>query len=668
MSDPFQRTARPAAEPDDAERVAADLLLAMSHLQQWAAATLRIGRGDDDPSFRQFVVLFTIEGGVASPVGLARRLGISRAVVTGLLDRLEERGLVRREPDPTDRRRLRLVVTDAGREAIRRLGRGVAGRLATHLTTVGPADLAAVARAAQVVERAVAALRVEGPAAGPPADADDPWDDPSTARSRAAGPPGGATVRTRRRAPTRSDLRHVHEEATLETIAKPETEIAPDHAASPERDVTVIDVRDTNFREDAYATYERLRAEGPVSRVRIVMRDEDQPVSNPRRINQLDGPFHLVTRYEEGVAAILDPRFTVDPAKVATPEQQAETAAQAGEMDDLGRALSRNLLSLDPPDHARLRKLVQPSFTAGAMQALDGRVRKIADDLLDAAERAAAERGETAPDRAMDLVPAYAYPLPVTVISELVGIPEEDRAKARHWTENLLRIEGATPESEAEVRQRIGEFADYLRDLFERRRREPADDLVTRLVQAEEDGDQLSPDEVLAMVFVVYVAGFVTTVNLIGNTAVALLKHPDQLAAYKANPALAGNVIEETLRFWGPAESTLPRTALEDVELAGTPIRRGEQMRVSLASMDRDPARFERPEVYDIGRADANRHVAFGKGVHVCLGAPLARLEGRVALETLFGRYPDLRLAVPADEVRWGNDLLRGFRTIPLLF
>jgi cytochrome P450 len=238
----------------------------------------------------------------------------------------------------------------------------------------------------------------------------------------------------------------------------------------------------------------------------------------------------------------------------------------------------------------------------------------------------------------------------------------------RGWTENLLRADRADQETAEETRARIGEFIDYLKALFERRRHDPADDLVTQLVQAEEDGDKLDEEELLAMIFIVYVAGFVTTVNLIGNATVALLTHPAELAEFRADPGLAKNVVEETLRYWGPAESILPRTAMEDVEIGGTVIPKGERMMVGLAAMDRDPARFADPEAFDISRPDANRHVAFGKGVHVCLGAPLARLEGQIALQALFVRYPGLRLAVPAEEVRWGGDFLRGFRQIPLLF
>jgi cytochrome P450 len=210
-----------------------------------------------------------------------------------------------------------------------------------------------------------------------------------------------------------------------------------------------------------------------------------------------------------------------------------------------------------------------------------------------------------------------------------------------------------------ETRAGLREFTDYLRDLFERKRRIPTDDMISRLVHVEEDGEVLDVEEILATVFLMFLAGHVTTVNLVGNGVVALLTHPEQLTK---------GVVEETLRYWGPVDFIGRRIAKEDVEVDGTVIPAGEQATVSLASANRDPERFANPDVFDISRADANRHVAFGKGIHVCLGAPLARVEGQVAFATLFKRFPELRLAVPAEEVRWGGSFLRGFGRLPVLF
>src|SRR5919107_2574465 len=366
---------------------------------------------------------------------------------------------------------------------------------------------------------------------------------------------------------------------------------------------------------------------------------------------------------EEEIKTLLDERFAVDPRSTMSQEQVEEIESKTPEEF---RLFSRSIISLDPPDHTRLRKLVQPSFTGRGMEALRGSIQQIADDLLDQAERDAAERGEAAPERRMDLIEAFAYPFPVTVISDMLGIPREDRETIRGWTENLLRVDRGRVDEE--VRAGLREFIDYLRDLFQRKRRSPTEDMISRLVHAEEDGDILDDDEVLATVFLMFLAGHVTTVNLVGNGVIALLTHPDQLAKLKADPELAKGMVEETLRYWGPVDFIGRRIAKEDVELSGTVIPTGEHATVSLDSANRDPERFANPDVFDITRADANRHVAFGKGIHACLGAPLARVEGQVAFSTLFRRFPELRLAVPGEEVQWGRSFLRGFARLPVLF
>jgi len=303
------------------------------------------------------------------------------------------------------------------------------------------------------------------------------------------------------------------------------------------------------------------------------------------------------------------------------------------------------------------------------MEAMRPGIQQVVDALLDRAEREAAERGETAPNRRMELIRSFAYPFPVTVISDMLGIPREDREQIRGWTENLLRVDrGRDSAVDEGVRQGLRDFTAYLKDLFARKRLQPTDDMISRMVLAEEDDDVLTEEEILATVFLMYLAGHVTTVNLIGNGVVALLTHPEQFARLQADPGLAKNVVEETLRYWGPVDFVGRRIATEDLEIAGTHIAAGDQVAVSLAAANRDPERFSTPDDFDIGREDANRHVAFGKGIHVCLGAPLARVEGQVAFETLIRRYPDLRLAVPADEIQWSGSFLRGFRQVPLLF
>jgi len=453
--------------------------------------------------------------------------------------------------------------------------------------------------------------------------------------------------------------------ASPATSEKSATTNAAHEEARPTEPVE-LDIGDPHFMADAYDTYADLRAKGPVSRVRFAGGGEKASDDGEESSEFFfRSETYFVTHYDEVIATLLDNRFSVDPRSGMSPEQLEQQPPMPEEL----RPLSRSILLVDPPDHTRLRKLVQPSFTGRGMEALRGSIQQIVDDLLDQAERDAVERGEAAPDRQMDLIEAFAYPFPVTVISDMLGIPREDRETIRGWTENLLsadRLRGR--EMDEETRAGLREFIDYLRDLFEHKRQTPTDDMISRLVHAEEDGDVLDEDELLATVFLLFLAGHVTTVNLVGNGVLALLTHPDQLAKFKADPELAKGVVEETLRYWGPVDFIGRRIAKEEVELSGTVIPTGEQATVSLASANRDPERFVNPDAFDITRADANRHVAFGKGIHVCLGAPLARVEGQVAFSTLLRRFPQLRLAVPAEEVRWGSSFLRGFARLPVLF
>jgi cytochrome P450 len=451
-----------------------------------------------------------------------------------------------------------------------------------------------------------------------------------------------------------------------ETVSQSTSENGANGKEANRIEPTELNITDPHFMSDAYDTYADLRAKGPVSRVRFAGMEQEMSGDGEEEQRGFFGrrETFFVTHYDEVIKTLLDDRFAVDPHSTMSPEQVEKLESQTPEEF---RLFSRSIISLDPPDHTRLRKLVQPSFTGRGMEALRGSIQRIVDDLLDEAERDAAERGEMAPERQMDLIEAFAYPFPVTVISDMLGIPREDRETIRGWTENLLRVDRGR--ADEEVRAGLGEFIDYLKELFEAKRHAPTDDMISRLVHVEEDGDVLDEEEILATVFLMFLAGHVTTVNLVGNGVVALLTHPDQLAKFKANPdLLAKGVVEETLRYWGPVDFIGRRVAKEEVEVGGTVIAEGEEATVSLASANRDPERFANPDVFDITRPDANRHVAFGKGIHVCLGAPLARVEGQVAFATLFRRYPELRLAVPAEEVRWGSSFLRGFARLPVLF
>jgi len=251
----------------------------------------------------------------------------------------------------------------------------------------------------------------------------------------------------------------------------------------------------------------------------------------------------------------------------------------------------------------------------------------------------------------------------------MLGIPVEDRLQTKHWTENLLRADRRRMGNmDAETRAGLREFVAYLRDLFKRKRANPTSDMITQLLQAEEEGDKLNEDEVLSTVFILYLAGHVTTVNLIGNGVLALLLHPTERAKLENDLGLASKVVEETLRYWGPVDFLSARVARETFEFGQTTIPQGEPVMIGLASANRDAARFPNPDTYDITREGAERHVAFGKGIHLCVGAPLARVEGQIAFETLFRRFPTMRLGIASEDIRWSNSFLRGIAKLPVLF
>jgi cytochrome P450 len=286
------------------------------------------------------------------------------------------------------------------------------------------------------------------------------------------------------------------------------------------------------------------------------------------------------------------------------------------------------------------------------------RVQAIADGLLDAVQ----DRG------GMDLIDDYAFPLPITVIAELLGVPAEDRNNFREWSDAAVSGNASQEYLEEILIPHMQAFTDYLRALFEEKHANPRDDLVSALVQAEEAGDKLSEDELLGMVFLLLVAGHETTVNLIGNGVLALLQHPDQLRKLKDDPSLIKPAVEELLRYDGPVETSTERFAREDVDMGRTVIPRGEMVLVVLAAADHDPERFSDPDNLDITRTD-NRHLAFGKGVHHCLGAPLARMEGQIAISTLLRRMPNLRLKEPPESLSWRPGMiLRGLRGLPVEF
>lgn len=388
-----------------------------------------------------------------------------------------------------------------------------------------------------------------------------------------------------------------------------------------------FDLADPRFKADPHPTYARLRVEAPVFRSRLGRR-----------------PVWLVTRYDDVAALLRDPRFAKDPAHARS--------GDAPWMPGFMRPLARNMLDLDAPDHTRLRALVQKAFTPRLIERLRPRVESLADELL----------GRVRGGR-MELVRDYALPIPLTIIGELLGIPAADRDRFHRWSATIV---SASPGIGAvRLLPTVWSMFRYLRGQFAARRADPRDDLISALVQAEEAGDRLSDDELLAMVFILLVAGHETTVNLIAGGVLALLQNPEQLERLRADPALLRPAVEELARFVSPVELATERYAREDVEIAGVAIRRGEMVLGVIGSANRDEAHFAAPDTLDLGR-DPNRHLAFGLGAHYCLGAPLARLEVGIAIPMLLERAPGLRLRDA--EVRWRRHaFLRGPREVRLV-
>jgi cytochrome P450 PksS len=400
------------------------------------------------------------------------------------------------------------------------------------------------------------------------------------------------------------------------------------------------DLASPRFKADPYPFYARLRAEAPVWRTTLPDRRA----------------AWLVTRYEDVAKVLREDTFAKNKLNAMDPEQRAKTLW----IPNFLKPLERNMLDLDDPDHARLRALVSKAFTPRLVEQLRGRIEVLCEELLDAMKRKGERRGQ------IELVADYALPLPATVIAELLGVPAEDHAKFHRWSNRLVSVSSKRDMLRA-VPAALS-FVRYLRKLIERRRADPQDDLITALIRAEEAGDKLSKDELLAMAFLLLVAGHETTVNLIASGTLALLEYPEQTDRVKREPSLVKPAIEELLRFTSPVEMATERYAREDVEIADTTITRGELVLAVLGSANRDDRHFEDPDVLDLAR-DPNRHFAFGRGgVHHCLGAPLAHMEGRIAISTLLRYFPEARLAVAPESLRWRRGVfLRGLQRLPLV-
>jgi cytochrome P450 len=406
---------------------------------------------------------------------------------------------------------------------------------------------------------------------------------------------------------------------------------AVSHPESVEPARPGLDFQDPAFHADPFPALARLRITAPIHAMQL---------PDGRR-------GWLVTRFEDVTQALKNPRIsTVPPAEHPTFEGAA----------GIVRLLQPLMIEMEPPEHARLRGLIAKAFTPRFVEGLRPRIQQIADTLIDTV----LPRGE------MELISDFAFPLPITVIAEMLGIPVEDQDRLRDWSAALF--DSFSMRFDAESQARAEEFAAYITALIETKRREPREDLISQLVLAEEAGAKLTEQELRALIVLLIFAGHETTVNLLGNGMLALFMHPAELDKLRRDLSLVPAAVEELLRFCGPVMIPAARYATTDVEIGGTTIARGEMLMLALASADRNEAQFPAAETLDIART-SSKHLAFGHGVHYCVGAPLARMEAQVALATLLRRLPGLRLNTAPDTLQWrGNMSLRGLHALPVAF
>lgn len=381
-----------------------------------------------------------------------------------------------------------------------------------------------------------------------------------------------------------------------------------------------VNVSSKEFTANKYEYYQWLREEAPIYKGKLSVLT-----------------VYLLSRDADCVSMLKDPRFV----------RNRTTATGGGRMSfPMPKSVSlmaQSMIVEDEPEHRRLRSLVHKAFTPRALAKLAERIARLTHQLLDEAEK----------QREVDLLQAYSLPIPVTVISEMVGVPDEDMPKFRNSMKVLTDDFSGWNLFRAffwDMRR----ATKFVRELIAQRRSDPQDDILSGLIQAEEEGDRLSEDELVSMVFLLIVAGYETTVHLTTNGVLTLLQHPDQLTRLRAEPELMESAIEEILRYRGPIHGAKPGYALNDVTLHGVTIPKGSAVVPVFGAANHDPAVFEKPEVFDIAHTP-NKHLGFGQGIHFCLGAPLARMETKIALITLLERNPNLRLAVAPEELPLQN-------------
>lgn len=381
---------------------------------------------------------------------------------------------------------------------------------------------------------------------------------------------------------------------------------------------------------------------------------------NSKNLSRLDDYFGLggawmAFRHDDVVAILRDNRFIKDIRKFIPQQKPSEeNAAVMTFMEWLKN--NPNMAIVDPPDHTRLRKLVSKAFTPNLINDLEPCIQKIANILLDSVQ----QQGK------MDILQDYAFPLSIMVISEMLGIPDADRNKFREWTHTLVSSAALKTNQAEVINATLKEFFDYIKVLLAAKRYNPGNDLITSLLHAYEEGDCLSENELLSTIWLLISAGHETTANVIANGTLALLQHPNQIHLLQNNPALLSSTVEEILRCVGPV-ILASRIAGEDMLIHGKQISKGERVVLNIAVANRDPHKFTNPADFDITREE-NEHLAFGKGIHFCMGAPLARLETKIAFRILLQRMPNLRLAIEPNQVVYSQSNKFAFESLPVTF
>ncbi len=401
--------------------------------------------------------------------------------------------------------------------------------------------------------------------------------------------------------------------------------------------VTDVDLGSSRHHANPYPTYAWLRRHAPVATGRM----------------PTFGRVWLVSRYDDVLKGLRHLALSSDLSK----RRGGATRLPTRWLPGIVTTLQRSMVTTDDPDHRRLRDLVHLAFTPRVVEGMAQRIEEISAGLLD----------RMASKHRVDLIADYALPLPLDVISNMLGVPQEERLRFHRWSAGFLEI-GSLANPLAMLMQVPSgiRLMRFFEKLIDERRRSPKDDLISGLVQAEAGGDRLSRQEVLSMIILLLLAGHETTVNLVANGVLALLEHPDQLERLRAQPDLIGTAVEEMLRYGNPVEHGNVRVALDDIEVAGCRIPKGSIVVLLLASANRDESIFDRPECFDVAR-DPNKHLAFGFGIHYCLGAPLSRLEGQIAVRQIVSRFPRMRLAINPDQLRWRTAMaIRGLEQLPI--